>query len=167
MRSFLDYLYRGCAVLAALLLVTICILTLLGVVSRNSGVAIPGLTSYAGYCMAWSSFLALAYTYRERAHIRVLLLLNFLHGRKRRLVEIWCLSVGSFLAGYFSYYAIKMVYISYKINDISNGVDATPTWVPQIGMAIGGTVFTVALVHRLIELIRGADLSFEIEQDSL
>ena len=84
-----------------------------------------------------------------------------MHGRWRRLAEIWSLAVGSFLACYFAYYAIRMVQVSHKINDVSQGPDATPLWIPQLGVAVGATVFAVALNHRLVEVVLGGELEPE------
>jgi TRAP-type C4-dicarboxylate transport system permease small subunit len=158
LRTALAWTYRGCGALAAVFLAAIGVLVLTSIVSRYLGFLILGLTDYAGYCMAASAFLALAYTFGERGHIRISLLLHFLHGRWRRLAEVWSLAVGSLLAGYFAYYAIRMVQVSHRINDVSQGPDATPLWIPQLGVAVGATVFAVALVHRLVEVALGGEL---------
>ena len=156
-RTGLAWLYRGCGALAAVFLAAIGVLVLTSIVTRYFGVLILGLTDYAGYCMAASAFLALAYTFGERGHIRIALLLHFLHGRWRRVAEVWSLGVASFLACYFAYYAVRMVQVSHRINDVSQGPDATPLWVPQIGVAVGASVFAIALVHRLVEVALGAE----------
>src|SRR3546814_5318207 len=107
--SPLSALYKACGVLAAFFLMLIAALTALSIATRLLGVSIPGLTAYAGYCMAASSFLALAYTFGHGGHIRVGLLLNRLRGRARRVGELWCLAAGSFLAGSFAWHSIGMV----------------------------------------------------------
>ncbi|MEO7725639.1 MAG: hypothetical protein ABIS45_00110, partial [Burkholderiales bacterium] len=43
---------------------------------------------------------------------------------------------------------------SYTFNDISQGSDATPLWIPQISMALGTIVLWVAFVDALVGLIR-------------
>ena len=42
---------------------------------------------------------------------------------------------------------------SRKLNDISQGLDATPIWIPQLSMAIGTTVLAVAVVDNLLRVI--------------
>ncbi len=148
MRRFLDGLYLGCGLLAALFLIAIGVLVLISIATRLLGMTVPGLANYAGYSMAASSFLALAY-------IRVSILLQHLDGWRRRAAELWCLGAGFGLAAYFAWYSVKMVRVSIQINDISPGPDATPLWIPQVGMALGTTVLAVALLDRLIELARG------------
>jgi TRAP-type C4-dicarboxylate transport system permease small subunit len=155
MRRLLDALYLGCGLLAALFLIAIGLLVLISITTRLLGMTVPGLANYAGYSMAASSFLALAYTLRHGAHIRVSILLQHLGGWRRRAAELWCLGAGFCLAAYFAWYSVKMVRVSIQINDISPGPDATPLWIPQLGMALGTTVLAVALLDRLIEVARG------------
>lgn len=161
MGSPLRYLYTGCGVLAALFMVAIALLVLGSIIARLLGMHVSGLADYAGYCMAASSFLALAYTFGHGAHIRVTLILNRFQGGARRWAELWCLGMAGFLASYFAYYSIKMVQVSHKINDISQGPDATPLWIPQISMALGTTVLAIAVIERFIAVWRGAPVDDE------
>lgn len=163
MRSALDLLYRLAGSLAAVCLVAIALLVLWSIGLRLIGAHVPGLANYAGYAMAAGSFLALAYTFGHGAHIRVGLVIQRFSGRARRLAELWCLVVAGGLAVYFAGYAIKMVRVSYKIHDVSQGADATPLWIPQVAMAVGAVIFAIALVDRLVAVVRGADP----EQDPL
>ena len=144
--------------LAALFMVSIGVLIVTSVIARLFGSYLPGLNQYAGYAMAASSFLALAYTFRAGGHIRVSLVLTRLHGRARWLAELWCLGLGAFLAGYVARFAIKITQVSYMLGDVSEGIDATPLWIPQLGMAIGSTIFTIALIDRLVAVFRGAEI---------
>lgn len=156
MRKLLDAVYLGCGVLAALFLVAIAVLVLASIVGRLTATQLPGLADYAGYCMAASSFLALAHAFGRHSHIRVSLLINRLGGAARRVAEIWCLGVGGFLAAYLAYYSGKMVHVSRLINDVSQGPDATPLWIPQLAMALGSAVFALALFDRLMAVLLGA-----------
>jgi len=155
-RPWLDRLYDACGAIAALFLLTLLGVIVSQMVARWSGLQFAGSTDYAGYCMAAASFFALAHALNRGAHIRVSLLLIRL-GRWRRFGEIWCFGIGAALACYFAYYAIKAVRVSYLLNDISQGRDATPLWIPQLGMAIGGSLFALALVDRLVRAAFGGD----------
>lgn len=166
-RPWLNRLYDACGALAALFLVALLLVIVLQMAARWSGRQFPGSTDYAGYCMAAASFFALAYTLNHGAHIRVSLLLARL-GRWRRAGELWCLSISAALACYFAYYAIKGVHVSYRLHDISQGQDATPLWIPQLVMAIGGSVFALALVDRLVQVARGGSSALDrpLDQDA-
>lgn len=153
-RPLLDRLYDAGGALAAVFMVALLIVITLQMVARWTGQQFPGSTDYAGYCMAAASFFALAYALNRGAHIRVALLLTRL-GRWRRAGELWCFGVGSALACYFAWYAIKAVRVSYQLHDISQGQDATPLWIPQLVMAIGGTLFALALVDRFLQVASG------------
>ena len=152
LRRALDGLYLGAGILAALLLIVILGLIVLQMVARWTGMVFVGAPDYAGYAMAGSSFLALAYTMNRGGHIRVGLLLNAL-GRYRRLGEIWCFGIGTWLSAYFAWHAVRMTYASYQWHDVSQGQDATPMWVPQSLMSIGTVIFAIAFADHLIRLI--------------
>lgn len=149
--------------LAALFLVAIALLVLASIIGRLTGTQLPGLADYAGYSMAASSFLALAYTFGHGGHIRVTLIIGRFHGNARRVAEVWCLGMGFVLAAYFAYYSVKMVRVSIMINDISQGPDATPLWIPQLAMAIGTSVLALGLLDRLIAVLRGAEIEAETD----
>lgn len=153
LRRLLDRLYALCGLIAAGFLVAVLCLILAQMLARWLGIHFPGSASYAGYAMAGASFFALAYTLNHRGHIRVSLLIGRLSGRARWLAEFWCLLVASGLSLYFAWYAVKTVRISLLINDVSQGQDATPLWIPQMVMAIGTVVLTIAFIDHLARLL--------------
>ena len=89
----LNKLYKFSGYVAAIFLILVAVFILIGVSSRIFGFYIRGLAEYSGYCMASASFFALAYTFIEGGHIRITLFLEKLSGNKKRIVEIWCLSI--------------------------------------------------------------------------
>ena len=74
-------------------------------------------------------------------------------GRWRRYGEIWCFFVASVTATLFAWYAVKTTRISLRFNDVSQGQDATPIWIPQIAMSIGTVLLAIALWDHLVRLI--------------
>jgi len=156
LRYFLDKLYLTSGILAALFLILILLLILSQMIARWTGSVLTGAPDFTGYAMAASSFLALSYALNRGNHIRVSLLLNVL-GRYRRIGEIWCFGVGSYLAIFFAYHAIKSTRESYRFNDISQGQDAWPIWIPQTFMCIGTVIFAIAFVDHLIALFWNGD----------
>lgn len=151
-RRVLDATYDGAGVLAALCMVALLVVIVLQMAARWSSVSFPGSTQYAGYLMASASFLAFAHTLNRGAHIRVSLLLAAL-GDFRRPAEIWCMLVATAASCYLAYYAVKFVYWSHKLHDISQGQDATPLWIPQVPMAAGAVLLAVCFVDNLITLV--------------
>ena len=155
MRRALDALFDAAAWAAALLMVGTLLMVVLGMVDRYVSINFRGTDMYAGYCMAGAGFLALAHTLKRNEHIRVTLLLNALPARGKRAMEIWSLCAAVLLSGLFCVYSIKLSYQSWDFNDISTGNDATPLWIPQIGMALGTLVLLIAFIDELVLELRG------------
>ena len=146
----LNKLYRFSGYIAAFFLILVAVFILTGICSRIFGFYIRGLSEYSGYCMASASFFALAYTFVEGGHIRITLFLEKLSGLKKRLVEIWCLSIASFFSGYLAFYFLKMLIISYKFQERSEGADEILIWIPQTSVAIGALIFFICVLNQLI-----------------
>ena len=155
MRRTLDALYDGCAWLAAVFMIGVLVMVLLSVLGRQFGFHVPGTDAYAGYLMAGAGFLALAHTLKRGEHIRVTLLLSSLRPGPRRALELWSLAAASGLASLLAFYSVRLAWQSRAFNDISTGNDATPLWLPQLGMAAGTLVLLVALVDELVLEWRG------------
>ncbi|MEZ5844576.1 MAG: TRAP transporter small permease [Hyphomicrobiaceae bacterium] len=148
-RTGLDRLYLAGGIVGALALLALLVVIVLQMASRWFSVPFPGATDYAGYLMATSSFMAFAYTLNRGGHIRVGLLLSAL-GRHRRWGELWCYAIGSALTCYLAWFAIRAVYFSWKLHDISQGQDETPLWIPQIPMAVGAVLLAIAFLDNLV-----------------
>ena len=148
--SFLKNIYRFSGYIAALFLILVATFILIGIASRIFGFYIRGLAEYSGYCMAASSFFALAYTFVEGGHIRITLFLEKISGVKKKLLEIWCLIIASFYSGYVAFYFIKMLKISYEFQERSEGADEILIWIPQTSVAIGSLIFFVCVFHQFI-----------------
>ena len=74
-------------------------------------------------------------------------------GDKRRWGETWCFGVATVLAIFFAINAVEGTWISYKLNDISQGQDALPLWIPQLSMSIGTLVLAIGLSDHLIRIV--------------
>ena len=155
MRKLLDFVYNSAAALAALFMIGLLAMVLLSIVSRQMHFNVPGIDAYAGYLMAGSGFLALAHTFKKGEHIRVTLVINALKGGAKRAVEVWALAAASLLALLFAFYSGKLAWQSHVFNDISTSNDATPLWLPQIAMALGTSIFALALIDELVLALLG------------
>lgn len=157
MRAFLDSLYRLSGGLAAVGMVATLVLVTSGVVTRPLGIYLPGTDDYAGYAMAACGFLALAYTFKHGEHIRVGLVLERVGPRPRAALEWFSLAAGTAVAATLAFYSIRLVLQSHEFEDISQGVDATPLWIPQLTMAFGSVVLLVALIDDLVMTTLGRE----------
>ena len=148
--KFLNKIYKFSGYIAAIFLILVAVFILIGISSRIFGFYIRGLAEYSGYCMASASFFALAYTFVEGGHIRITLFLEKFSGKKKWILENWCLSLASLFSGYLAFYFIKMLVISYKFQERSEGADEILIWIPQTSVAIGSLIFFICVVHQLI-----------------
>ena len=150
----LNKLYKFSGYVAAFFLILVAVFILIGISSRIFGFYLRGLAEYSGYCMAAASFFALAYTFVEGGHIRITLFLEKLSGEKKKFIEIWCLSIASLFSGYLAFYFVKMLIISYKFQERSEGADEILIWIPQTSVAIGSTIFFISVFHQFILTIK-------------
>ena len=68
----------------------------------------------------------------------------------KNILEIWCLAVASLFSGFLAFYFSKMLIISYKFQERSEGADEILIWIPQTSVAIGSLIFFICVVHQLI-----------------
>tara|TARA_B100001964_G_scaffold95597_1_gene107119 strand:+ start:980 stop:1471 length:492 start_codon:yes stop_codon:yes gene_type:complete len=148
--NYLKILYRSSGYFAAFFLVLVAVFILTGIASRIFGFYIRGLAEYSGYCMAAASFFALAYTFVEGGHIRITLFLEKVSSTKKKFLEIWCLTISSLFSGYMAFYFSKMLFISYKFQERSEGADEILIWIPQMSVSLGSLIFFIAVFHQLI-----------------
>ena len=154
LENFLHRVYKFSGILAAIFLILVATFILIGISSRIFDFYIRGLSEYSGYCMAASTFFALAYTFSEGGHIRITLFLEKMGGRLKRIFELWCLSISSIFSGFLFFYFSKMLFVSYKFQERSEGADEILIWIPQTSVAIGSTIFFISVFHQLILMIK-------------
>jgi TRAP-type C4-dicarboxylate transport system permease small subunit len=153
-RRALDLLYDAAAWAAAFFMVGVLLMVLASVAGRLLGFNLRGSDAYAGYSMAAAAFLALAHTLKRGEHIRVNLFLERFGSRVTHALELWTHAAGSVFCAVLAVYCARLVWQSYTFNDISQGNDATPLWIPQIAMAAGAIVLAVAMIDDFVLHIR-------------
>ena len=150
--SWLDRLYLYCGYLAGFFMVLIFGVTMLQIIGRYVGFNPRGLTDYVGYFMGASVFLAFAHTFNRGAHVRIELFLTVL-GKHRHWGEKLSFLITSVVAVWLAYYSWRAIFWSYTLGDMSQGLDATPLWIPQLSMAIGLSLFALSVVDHNIRLL--------------
>ncbi len=169
MRTGLNFMYRVSAGLAALFLVLILAIVLAQVglniadkiakwlTGRPVGFLIPSYADFAGYFLATATFFALAYSFREGAHIRVNLLLMRMNKGLRRLFEIWSCMIAVSFTAFFAWYSADLMYSSWKYNDLSPGLVPIKLWIPQAAMTVGLIFLLIATLDALVQVLRGQE----------
>jgi TRAP-type C4-dicarboxylate transport system permease small subunit len=162
-RRLLDMLYFGAGVLAALFLLAIFAMMLLLPIGRETGFNIPSGDDFTGWALVAMSFLGLAHTFKRGEMIRVTLLLERLHGAKRRIAELFALSVGIAFLAYFTWQCVILAHDSWRFNDMSTGVVSVPLWIPQFGMVLGLALLLIAMIDELVIVLGGGRPTYEPE----
>lgn len=159
MRKLLDGLFSLAAYLAGIFMIGTLIAVLASILGRLvPALDVPGADAYAGYFTATAAFLALAPTLRRGEHIRVTLIINQLPAAAHRYLDLFCHLVALALAGALAWFSIRLVMQSHEFFDVSTGLDATPLWIPQIGMAVGTSLFALAFLMDFVLLLSGRTL---------
>ena len=158
-RSFygrlLDGLMQGAAALAALCILSVCILMVSMSLSREFGINLRGADDLIAWLCAASAFLILGQTFQHGGIVRVEIFLVALGPEWRKRLEI----IGLVVMSGFCLFALTafslFVYQSWDFNDVSQGQIIVPLWIPQIFTAIGCLIFFLAVVDELIRVIKG------------
>ncbi|WP_421681795.1 TRAP transporter small permease [Stutzerimonas urumqiensis] len=151
----LTRLYGLCGVLSGVFMVLICLLIVAQIIARLAGTMVPASDELAAYAMAASGFLGLPYALHRGAHIRVSLLFKALPARGRQGLDVVATVVGLGISAYLAWYSALFVHESYVFGDLSSGLIPVPMWIPQVPMVIGTLVLVVAMLDRLVSLLRG------------
>lgn len=173
MRAFLDGLYRLSGGLAAASLCAIAgvvlaqvganVLDVLASVFLGGpiGLVVPSYAEFAGFFLASATFFGLAYTLRHGAHIRVTLVIQRLGPTVRQVFEVWCILAALGVSGLFTWFTVQLVAESHRFGDMSTGMVSIPIWIPQLTLALGGTMLCIALLDELVRVLRGATPVYE------
>lgn len=151
----LNAVYRATGALAGFFLVAICVIVMAQIVARQMGTIIPSADEFAGFCLAATSFLGLAYSFRSGSHIRVTLFIQALGRTGTRVMLVLALGVATAVSGLLAYHTILMVVQNATRGEVTSGLVPIPLWLPQMGMALGISLFCVAIVEDLVNAIMG------------
>jgi TRAP-type C4-dicarboxylate transport system permease small subunit len=158
-RSFygrlLDGLIQGAAALAALCILSICILMVSMSLSREFGINLRGADDLIAWLCAAAAFLILAQTFQHGGIVRVEIFLGTLSPKWKRRLEIISLTVMSIFC-LFALSAFSLfVFQSWDFNDVSQGQIIVPLWIPQIFAAIGCLIFFLSVLDELARVLKG------------
>lgn len=167
LRKTLDGLYLGSAVTGAVCLACIGALILAQIVARWFGIIVPAAEEFSGYLMAAATFLALAWTLRTSGHIRVTILIRHFSPRLRVFQEIVVLVIATLLVAYIAWSAVALARESWEFQDVSAGYLAVPLWIPQLPMAFGLVVLTIALLDEMFNVLMGCPPSYSYDNDEI
>lgn len=147
-------------------------LVLTEVVARmlNKTIYITG--EFTAYFMVAITFLGLAYTLKEKGHIRLTFLHNltfFKKGKMRAYLEIYSLLIGLILFIIITIVTWQYFWDSYVTDTNSMQVSQTPLAIPQFAMPLGSFLITLQFIAELLRVINQINTDnfeeLETEQD--
>lgn len=166
MRSPFDPIYKLAGALAVLSMVSIAAIILADVTLRQFGGQLRSSDDFAGFALAGTAFLGLAATYRRGEHIRVGFLIDRMTGRRRKALEFSALLVSSIMVGWATWWVGRLVYDSWRFNEVTMGLVPIKLWMPQSALLIGLAVLLLAMVEDLVALLAGREPSFAANQSA-
>lgn len=147
------FLVGICAIVAAQVLGNTVDRLLILTIGRPIGIIIPAYSDFAGFFLAASTFLALAYTLTRGEHVRVRLVLSRLPAHAQRWLELWCAAFGAVGAAVATYFAARLTFNSWRFGDTVTGMVPVPLWLPQLAMIVGLAILTVAFVDLFLSIL--------------
>lgn len=158
MSRLLDRAYLFAAVLGALFFVGIELLILYQLGGQFLPYIPRSADEFAGYCMAASAFLALAYAFNANEHIRVTVIIERLAPPGRRVAALIAVTLAALLSAYLAWHVSKLAWQSWQFDERSAGLIALPMWLPQSAMALGAVMFFIAVTQRALQVWRGGPI---------
>ena len=172
MRRILDGLYLGSMIAAVAAMVSIAALVFIQIAGRildrvlgwigidGLGIAVPSLAEIGGFLFVASAFLALPTTLRKGGHVRVTMLSSNLPPKAAHVMATVVLGAAFSFGAFAAWHAGLQALDSWTFNSVSFGMIRIPLWVPQGTMALGLTIFAIALLDELITALRGKDPAY-------
>ena len=166
MRRFLDRLYDGAGVAAAVAMAAICVIMLAQAAGRSLGMSIPGADDIVAWLCAACAFLALGHTFRNGDLVRVGVFLDQLSGRNRWYAEIGALGVTTVFTLYILWAVTRFVYDSYAFHEVAQGLIKAPIWIPQLSLVLGIAIFFIAVLDELVTVLRHEKPAYQLAEEA-
>ena len=139
---------------AGIMMAVALIITVVEIVYRSGFSRTIYITDeYSGYLMAMLTFCGLAYTLRERGHIRMMMLPHFIKGRTRIVFDMVCFTVGFVFCVALTWYTYEFFWDSFVNGSKSMHVSETYLAIPQFFMPLGSLLMALQF---LAEFLKGA-----------
>ncbi len=106
---------------------------------------------YSGYLMSMLTFFGLAYTLRERGHIRMMFLVHFMRGRRRVRYNMVCMVVGFLFCIGLTWFVFEFFWDSVANRTQSMQVTETYLAIPQAFLPVGAIFLMLQFVSEFLK----------------
>ena len=118
---------------------------------------VPMSYEVAAFMLVFIVFMGLAYSQRQRAHIRVEILTLRMSPRGRAIMDLLAYTLGIAIYGAIFYQTFKWSYHSFEIGEYVAGLINIPKWPSQFAVAFGALLIALQFlsdwVTRLSEVL--------------
>ena len=157
MESFVrmcDKLSVACGVASGVLMVISTMLVLAEIVMRGVFSKTLYITEeYSGYLMAALTFLALAYTLKDKSHIRMTFLHTIAKGKAKLWLDVFAFSVGFAFCALLTYTTSEFFWDAVVTKSRSMQISQTYLAIPQFFMPLGTGVMMLQFVAEIMRTI--------------
>jgi len=157
LREQLDLLIRIGGAIAAVFVVLIAAIIIVQIIGRELGFQIHGADDFTAWSVAASIFLALAYTFKQGAHIKVTLITERLRGPSVKVAAIISLFISAVAIGFLTLSAAHFLYDNYQFGALAQGLLSIPMWIPTISLFLGALLLFLAILDSLLAALFGWD----------
>ena len=153
--SIVNKLSLWGAYLASLILISLVVLILVEIFIRSTfDMSTMIADEYSGYLYLASIFLGLAYTFNEKAHIRINIISSRLNKKSNRIIDIVAGTITLFVLIFVLYRTVIFTYDSFELEMLSEAVSETPLYLTQLVMPIGILLFISSVLVFIIKGIK-------------
>ena len=124
---------------------------------------------YTGYLMAMLTFMGLAYTLRERGHIRMMFLPHILKGRAHVQFNMACFVVGFLFCAGLTWFTAEFFWDSVVSESQSMQVSETYLAIPQCFLPVGSLLLTLQFAAEFLKglaVLRGDTQGLRILEEA-
>lgn len=110
-------------------------------------------SEYSGYLMVSIAFLGLAYTLKEKTHIRMVFLYKLFKGRNSVYLDIYACIIGLIIFGLITISTFNFFWDSVLAKTRSMHISKTYLAIPQFLMPLGSFIMTLQFFNEILKSI--------------
>lgn len=139
--------------ISALLLLLIIVSIWYQILGRILHISVHGIVEIGGYLLVWINFFAIAYTLRQKRHIRVDLLLRLMPERIQTIFLVAGNSVCVLFSIVMMWQGMKLVAMFYEIKEVSL-ILQIPIYFVYLALPTGLSLFGLEAVREIIVTLK-------------
>jgi len=143
----------GLSYAAALILGGLVIIVVMGIISRLTGIYLPGVIDISSFLLIAIVFLPLSRVTRIGSHVNVTLISDFFSPPTKWIVTICTNIIATTAVILIAFLCWQMFIETWESGSVSMGSPHIPLWIPQLSVVIGMSLVSIRMVIDLIKII--------------